>query len=293
MSHIRSCRKAAALIGVLIAAVYAGIVPGETQGSPEPAFEVASVKANRSGEPYVGAPGDRFSDGRFRYTNVPLRLLIRQAFERPGSDTVRGGPAWLDTDRWDFDAKAESATADMLPMIRKLLTERFRLRHHIESEEGPVYELTFARRDRRLGSSLRQARGSRSFRGGSGSITGRALSILDLARLLRYGRGASGARSHRSHCDVRRRSPMGTGQSRGPGTLGPSRLLHGDPGAALAQTATGARPRGPDGDRQRRAPGRELSCGLSRVVGVGCRWKLVVRQFRGRHRIANASGRLC
>jgi uncharacterized protein (TIGR03435 family) len=140
-------------------------------------------------EPYVGAPGDRFSDGWFRYTNVPLRLLIRQAFERPGSDAVRGGPGWLDTDRWDFDAKAESATADMLPMIRKLLTERFRLRHHIESEEGPVYELTFARRDRRLGSSLRQARGSRSFRGGSGSITGRALSILDLARLLSTGAG--------------------------------------------------------------------------------------------------------
>ena len=158
MSHILSCRKAAALIGVLIAAVYGGTVPVETQNSPEPAFEVASIKANRSGEPYVGAPGDRFSDGRFRYTNVPLRLLIRQAFERPGNDAVRGGPGWLDTDRWDFDARAESATADMLPMIRKLLTERFRLRHHIESEEGPVYELTFARRDRRLGSSLRPAR---------------------------------------------------------------------------------------------------------------------------------------
>ena len=187
--YMTGAHKVASLVMVLVAALCVEFVRAQGQASSEAAFEVASIKANRSGEPYVGAPGDRFSDGRFRYTNVPLRLLIRQAFERPGNDAVRGGPGWLDTDRWDFDARAESATADMLPMIRKLLTERFRLRHHIESEEGPVYELTFARRDRRLGSSLRQARGSRSFRGGSGSITGRALSILDLARLLSTGAG--------------------------------------------------------------------------------------------------------
>jgi uncharacterized protein (TIGR03435 family) len=176
--------RTASIAVVLTAALCAGLVRAQAQATPEPAFEVASIRANRSGEPYVGAPGDRFSDGRFRYTNVPLRLLIRQAFERQRTDDVRGGPGWLDTDRWDFDARAESATADMLPMIRTLLIERFRLRHHIESEEGPVYELTFARRDRRLGSSLRQARGSRSFLGGGATITGRAISTLDLAKLL-------------------------------------------------------------------------------------------------------------
>jgi uncharacterized protein (TIGR03435 family) len=175
--------RTATLLGILTAALCGALVV-HAQGSVEPAFEVASIKANTSGEPYVGAPGDRFSDGRFRYTNVPLRLLIRQAFERLRSDDVRGGPGWLDTDRWDIDAKAESTTADMLPMIRTLLGDRFRLRHHIESAEGAVYELTFARRDRRLGSSLRPSKSPRSFRGGGGSITGRAISIQDLARLL-------------------------------------------------------------------------------------------------------------
>jgi uncharacterized protein (TIGR03435 family) len=176
------------LVAVLIAAAGGGLAV-QAQGSLEPAFEVASVTPNKSGDPYVGAPGDRFSDGRFRYTNVPLRLLIRQAFERPGTEEIRGGPDWLDTERWDFDARARSATADMLPMVRTLLVERFRLRHHIESREGPVYELSFARRDRRLGPSLRQARGPRSFRGGSGSITGRAISMADLVRLLGGGAG--------------------------------------------------------------------------------------------------------
>src|SRR5687768_15246330 len=176
--------RTASIAVVLIAALCAGFVRVRAQATPEPAFEAASIRANRSGEPYVGAPGDRFSDGHFRYTNVPLRLLIRQAFERQRTDDVRGGPGWLDTDRWDFDARAESAAADMLPMIRTLLTERFRLRHHIESEQGPVYELTFARPDRRLGSSVRQGSGSRSFLGGGATITGRAISTLDLARLL-------------------------------------------------------------------------------------------------------------
>lgn len=176
--------RAASLVIALFAALNAGPVLVQAQDPPEPAFEVASIKANRSGDPYVGAPGDHFANGRFRYTNVPLRLLIRQAFERWRSDDVRNGPGWLDTDRWDIDATADSSTADMLPMIRTLLSDRFQLRHHIESEEGAVYELTFARRDRRLGSSLRPAKGSRSFLGGGGSITGRGISILDLARLL-------------------------------------------------------------------------------------------------------------
>ena len=85
------------------------------------AFEVASIKLNRSGVGPVGAPGDRFSNGQFRTTNIPLRLLMRQAFERMQTDEIEGGPAWLDTDRWDITAKAESPTAKMLPMIGTLL----------------------------------------------------------------------------------------------------------------------------------------------------------------------------
>ncbi len=184
MAFTCELRRLAALAAILVLGLCVEPVQGQAQASSEPAFEVASVKANRSGEPYVGAPGDRFSNGRFRSTNIPLRLLIRQAFERHRIDDVRGGPGWLDSDRWDFDAKANSATANMLPLIRRLLTDRFQLRYHIESEEGAVYELTFARRDRRLGPSLRPATGARGFVGSSSSITGQAISILDLTRLL-------------------------------------------------------------------------------------------------------------
>jgi hypothetical protein len=248
---MRDVQRTATLLGILTAALCGAFVV-HAQGTAEPAFEVASIRLNTSGEPYVGAPGDRFADGRFRYTNVPLRLLIRQAFERWRSDDVRGGPGWLDTDRWDIDAKAESTTADMLPMIRSLLIDRFHLRHHIESDEGATYVLTFARPDRRLGSSLRPAKGPRTFRGGGWVDHGTGHLNCGSRQALERGSRAPGGRSHGSQSDLRRRSAVGTGQSGRRGTLGPSRLLRGRPGAVVAQTATRARPRGPVGHRRRR-----------------------------------------
>jgi uncharacterized protein (TIGR03435 family) len=156
----------------------------DAQSAPSSTFEVASVKVNRSGAPYIGGAGDRFSNGQFRTTNIPLRVLIRQAFERYQDDEVVGGPSWLDTDRWDIVAKAESPTAPMLPMIRTLLFDRFKLTTHHETRERPVYALVLARRDRRIGPSLREAVGPSSFRGSTGVVAGRAVAIRLLATLL-------------------------------------------------------------------------------------------------------------
>jgi len=174
------------LVPWLIAATLApaSVTRSDAQSAREPAFEVASIKENKSGAPYVGGPGDRFSDGRFQSTNVPLRLLMRQAFERSREDDLIGGPGWLDTDRWDVTALAESATADMLPMIRTLVIERFGLKYHIDTKRGSIYELVPAKKERRLGAALRQAAGPRYSLGSNGSITGRAVTMRELARLV-------------------------------------------------------------------------------------------------------------
>ena len=175
--------KALLLVAVAVILAWSGC-ESHAQTSPEPAFEVASVKANRSGAPYVGAPGDRFSDGEFRTSNIPLRLLMRQAFERWQDDEIVGGPAWLDSERCDIVAKADARTADMLPMIRSLLAERFKLTTHHETRERPLYLLRVARSDGRLGPSFRPATGSSSFRGTTGAITARAATMPLLATLL-------------------------------------------------------------------------------------------------------------
>ena len=119
------------------------------------AFEVASVKPNKTGDGRVMLglqPG-----GRFNATNVPLRMLLRQAFNVQEFQLV-GGPDWIGSDRFDVVAKAPEGgefNADaMRPMLRSLLIERFKLAFHNESREMPIYALMKARADGRLGPNL-------------------------------------------------------------------------------------------------------------------------------------------
>lgn len=171
------------LLGIACAAGLIHALAAQT--SPSPTFEVASIKPNKSGAPGVGAAGDRFSNGQIRTTNIPLRLLIQQAFERMQKDLVVGGPAWMESERWDIAAKADSPTAAMLPMIRALLADRFKLVTHHEMRERPIYELVMARPDGRFGPSLHPSTGPSDFRDVAGVFTARAVPIVRLVDVLR------------------------------------------------------------------------------------------------------------
>jgi uncharacterized protein (TIGR03435 family) len=126
-----------------------------------PTFEVASVRPNPSGEPFVRLglqPG-----GRFNAQNVPARELIRFAFNVQ-SFQLEGGPSWLNSDRFDITAKAPSDLAEaaagpgqMRPvqlMLQALLADRFRLKAHRETKDVPVYDLVLARVDGTLGPKI-------------------------------------------------------------------------------------------------------------------------------------------
>src|SRR5262245_9346658 len=93
---------------------------------PDPAFEVASVKPNRSGERNSSTrllPG-----GGFAASNVTVRQLVISA-NRVRPFQVVGGPDWVDADRFDITAKAapENATTPISAMLRSLLADRFKL----------------------------------------------------------------------------------------------------------------------------------------------------------------------
>ena len=135
----------------------------QTPPAPEkkPKFEVASVRenTNNDGKVMFGIqPG-----GRFNAVNVPLWDLIRQAYSVQRSQLV-GAPDWTETARFDIVAKAEGDIAPAPPgspagplsfMLQDLLEERFKLRTHRETREMPIYALTLARSDRKLGAGLR------------------------------------------------------------------------------------------------------------------------------------------
>jgi uncharacterized protein (TIGR03435 family) len=134
------------------------LAPGlQDQANPNtPPFEVASVKANRSGalaQRIQPSPG-----GRLTVTNVSLRGLVRFAYEMQEFQ-MDGGPSWFAADRYDVVAKAEGdpPIGQIRLMLRVLLADRFKLITHIEKRDQPVYAMVVARRDGRLGPGLHKA----------------------------------------------------------------------------------------------------------------------------------------
>ena len=120
-----------------------------------PAFDVASIKPNIT----VGNSAIQVNpNGRFTATNTSLRALILRAFGLHDSQLI-GAPGWIATERFDVNARTETPLPTgpeaMMPMLRTLLTERFRLRTHTEMRELPAFVLRFARRDRRPGPLIR------------------------------------------------------------------------------------------------------------------------------------------
>jgi uncharacterized protein (TIGR03435 family) len=134
------------------AIVFAALLTA-TPAAQQPEFEVASVKPNSSGAVMIGIhfPGV----GQFKITNMPLREMVRFAYEVQPQQ-IEGGPEWATSDRFDIIAKAEGkpTLSQIHAMMRTLLVDRFALKTHRETRDMPIYELVLARTDRRLGEKL-------------------------------------------------------------------------------------------------------------------------------------------
>ena len=108
---------------------------------PLPTFGVASVKKAPTSGPLTMSL--RAQGGRVMLTNLPLRLIITQAWGIRDNQ-ISGGPSWMATDRFTINAKADyNAPRDqLLLMLRSLLAERFKLKARIEKREMPAYVLS-------------------------------------------------------------------------------------------------------------------------------------------------------
>ena len=72
-------------------------------------------------------------------------------------DRIIGLPDWIKTERYTIAAKApDGAPPNALPvMLANLLKDRFQLATHRETRELPVYNLVFARNDKRFGPTFK------------------------------------------------------------------------------------------------------------------------------------------
>jgi uncharacterized protein (TIGR03435 family) len=130
-----------ALLPIVILAgsiVPAAVLFGQTPVA-RPAFEVASVKRQTD-----VVPGMTFSarGATLTVVNNELANVIDNAYGIRRYQLV-GAPDWVDSDRYDIQAKAAGdATRDeLMVMVQSLLAERFKLKVHHETREMPIYAL--------------------------------------------------------------------------------------------------------------------------------------------------------
>jgi len=135
--------------------------------TPPATFEVASIKPSPPGDPAnpismvpIAAPQP---GGRFKASNVPLKMLIGLAFDfQDFNNRVTGGPAELMGTRFDITAIAAGGVTlsqkALMPLLKNLLVERFKLKTHVEPREMQVYDLIMARSDGRLGPDIKPSK---------------------------------------------------------------------------------------------------------------------------------------
>jgi uncharacterized protein (TIGR03435 family) len=108
-----------------------------------PAFEVATVKENHSRSGRSSSPW--LINGRMTAENATLRMILRAAYGLTALQIE--GPSWLDSDRFDLEAKSPPGVPDseLMPMLQSLLKERFQLAAHHETKEMPVFDMVVAK----------------------------------------------------------------------------------------------------------------------------------------------------
>jgi uncharacterized protein (TIGR03435 family) len=138
---------------------------GETSPATKPAtsFEVATIKPTDP-DPYRKVDiGITFSPGRFHVKGQTVNDLIKFAYNIKSDDRITGEPTWVNTDRYDIEAKVEDSLASELQklpshqqreqigrMVQSLLASRFDLTCSHGTKVLSVYNLVVAKNPPKL-----------------------------------------------------------------------------------------------------------------------------------------------
>jgi bla regulator protein blaR1 len=124
-------------------------------GQPSvPSFGAASVKpskVNTESSSWNSRPGYLVMKNQTLITCIQIAYALK-------ADQVAGGPKWIDSDRFDIEARAAGPAKDpeLLAMLRALVAERFQLKLHRGSKLVDGYAMVIAKN----GLRIREAEGS-------------------------------------------------------------------------------------------------------------------------------------
>jgi uncharacterized protein (TIGR03435 family) len=179
-------------------AIQSGVAP-QVAGteSKAPVFAVATIKPNNKNNGWRL----EFTPDGFTARGVFLRQVIQEAYGVYEENRMYGGPTWLTSERFDIEAKIDSADAAGFRdfsldqrrfMLQRLLADRFKLTIHRETKELPAYALLVAKSGPKLHESKpdtiyhSQIKGVDGLvtRSGRGYLDGQGFSTTALAQLL-------------------------------------------------------------------------------------------------------------
>jgi bla regulator protein blaR1 len=136
--------------------------PPAAQSAARPRFDVVSIKpckpSDTKGAPVFGgdsSPG-RLNIGCGILADTDNTGLIQVAYNRYASGQltstkmipIEGGPDWIHSERFAINAKADGQPSILMmegPMLQTILEDRFKLKIHRETRQGPVYELALGK----------------------------------------------------------------------------------------------------------------------------------------------------
>ncbi len=108
----------------------------------KPDVEVATIKPARPGNDQMQF---ETHGGTLLIKNLTLSFIMSFAYDLPVRQIV-DKPGWMDTDKWDIEAKADTPGELSVPqlkgMMQKLFAERFALQVHEEKRKMPAFVLT-------------------------------------------------------------------------------------------------------------------------------------------------------
>jgi uncharacterized protein (TIGR03435 family) len=143
---------------LLIAALSSALLQAQPESPPSrPKFDVVSIKTCKSGAlaPGGSSPGS-LHIGCETLANTDNTGLIQVAYNRYASGRmtaygvipIEGGPDWIHSEAFEIDAKSDGHPSFQMmegPMMQAILEDRFKLKIHRETRQGPVYELVLGK----------------------------------------------------------------------------------------------------------------------------------------------------
>ena len=166
-----------------IPAAPAKIAPMAPDAKPD--VEVATIKPTQPGgdeQVYFSIHG-----GTLHIKNLTLGFIMSFAYDLPVRQ-ITGKPGWMDTDKWDIEAKADTPgelnQSQTKLMMQKLFAERFGLQVHEEKRKMATFVLSVSKDGPKMTKTTDASLEPSQLLYPSGAIIGKSLTIAALAEML-------------------------------------------------------------------------------------------------------------